>query len=179
MLMLTEPTLSGSNLLLAPERQGVTAKAGGATVRIAGGAVCVVVNNEGDVSVLCLHERTTGDVIVRIGGQDIELRAGEQVIVTGSRALNFADVNPIPGVACRDIKEHTLAGGQRAFLCQFSIASAMENLRTIRQLSRSQESRDRAIHAKILKNAAILHMVTARKGPYKTWHKTHVTARAI
>jgi len=51
--------------------------------------------------------------------------------------------------------------GQRAFVSQFSIASAMDNLKTLKQLARSPESRDRAIYGKILKNAAILQMVTA------------------
>lgn len=55
----------------------------------------------------------------------------------------------------------------------------MDNLKTIKQLSHSPESRDRTIYAKILKNAAILHMVPARKGPYKTWRKTDINARAI
>jgi len=46
-------------------------------------------------------------------------------------------------------------------------------------LSRSGESRDRVVYGKILKNAAILHMVTARKGPYKTFITPPVTAKAI
>jgi hypothetical protein len=55
----------------------------------------------------------------------------------------------------------------------------MDTLHTVKQLAHSPESRDRAIYGKILKNAAILHMVTARKGPYKTWRKNAITAKAI
>ncbi len=63
--------------------------------------------------------------------------------------------------------------------CQFSISSAMDHLQTLKRLGQSSDSRDRAIYGKILKNAAILHMVTARRGPYKTWRRTDVAARAI
>ena len=116
---------------------------------------------------------------VGLGGQAIELRAGEQLVIAGSTAPSFADVNPLSGIACRELKEFSLATGDRAFICQFSLASALENLSALKQLARSSQSRDRDIHAKILKNAAILHMVTARKGPYKTWRRLELPARAI
>ena len=72
-----------------------------------------------------------------------------------------------------------LPTGQRAFICQFSMASAMESLKILGQLAWSREPRDRALHGKIMKNAAILYMVTARKGPYKTWSKSDLAAKAI
>jgi len=55
----------------------------------------------------------------------------------------------------------------------------MNNLKTLKQLAHSFESRDRAIHGKILKNAAILHMVMAQKGLYKTWSKSDSTGKSI
>ena len=58
-------------------------------------------------------------------------------------------------------------------------ASALDNLNSLKQLAHSPHARDRAIHGKILKNAAILQMLTARRGPYKTWSKASTTAKAI
>ncbi len=179
MLMFTDRDLPGQNVLLAPDKEDITATAGVASVHIARAAVAFVVNNGRDVSVLSLHDGATGDVLVKVGGQEIELRAGEQLVTTGSSVLGFGDVNPIPSLACRDLKEHNLTGGQRAFIAEFSLASALENLNTLKQLAQSPEARSRALHGQILKNAAILHMLTARKGPYKTWRKNMLTARAI
>jgi hypothetical protein len=179
MLMITEPGLSAENALLSSERKDIVAEVGSATVRIARGSVAFVVHNGGNVSVLTLHERATGDVTVTVGGQQIALRAGEQVVVTGSAGLGFADVNPLSVVTCREIVEHALANGERAFTCQFSLPSALSNLKCLQQLAHSNKSHDRSLHDKVLKNAAILHMVTARKGPYRTWGKTAVSAKAI
>ncbi|HEY9870401.1 MAG TPA: hypothetical protein V6D08_14650 [Candidatus Obscuribacterales bacterium] len=100
-------------------------------------------------------------------------------MITDDQILGFADINPMPAVACRDVREHRLAGGQRAFLCQLSIASSMDNVRVFQELAHSQDPRNRAIYGKVLKNAAILHVLTARKGPYKLWHGTSPAARAI
>ncbi len=179
LVMLTDKGLPMHNVLLAPDREDISASAGAATVRIARGAVAFIVNTGREVSVLSLHERTTGDVKARVCGQEIDLRAGEQLVITSSPTVGFADANPIAGIACRHVREHMLTNGQRAFICQFSIASAVDKLNSLKQLQRSTEANDRAIYSKILKNAAILHMVTVRKGPYRTWRRSDVTARAI
>src|SRR5262249_35824475 len=101
-------------------------------------------------------------------------------VVTDAAGLSFGDVNPISIVACREVVEHALSNGTRAFICQFSVPSALSNLKCLQQLAHSHQSRDRALHSKIVKNAAILHMVTARKGPYRrTWEKTPSSAKAI
>lgn len=178
-LALTDKALPANNLLLAPQNEDITVRAGAAIVRIAKQAIAFVVNNGRDIAVLSLHERATGDVAVNVGGQGIELRAGDQLVITDDPVLSFGDINPVPAVACRDVREHRLASGQRAFLCQFSIASSMDSVAVLRDLAHSANLRDRAIYNKVIKNAAILHVLTARKGPYKLWHGTSPAARAI
>ena len=177
-LMLTDRSLQANNVLLVPDRKDITATAEGATVCIARGAAAFLVSNGRDISVHCLHERATGDVRVVVGSQEIALRAGEQALITGSSALEFADLNPTPAIACRKVKERYL-GAVRALICEFSIASAMDHLTPLKGMAHSPRSHDRAVYAKVLKNAAILNMLTARKGPYKTLQRTVITAQAL
>ncbi len=178
-LMFSGRELRMQNLLLAPDRKDVTAEAGPARLHIGRGAVAFVVNNGRDVSVLCLHDNATGDVTVKVGNQDIELRAGEHLVVTESTTLSFADVNPLQAISCRELREHALGGGQRAFFSQFSLVSALYNLKCLRQLAQSSDHHERAVHSKIVKNAAILHMVTAGKGSYKTWRRSELSAGVL
>jgi hypothetical protein len=179
LLMLTDNDLPMHTLLVAPDQEDITACAGGLKARVCRGAAAIIVKNGRNVAILSLQERTTGDVTVDVCGQAVELRAGEQIVFTESPTSDFADVNPLPAVACRDVREHMLRSGQRAFISEFSLLSAMNNLNVLRHLETSHGAQDRALFKAILKNAAIVQMVTAARGPYKAMPRPAITAKAI
>ena len=94
-------------------------------------------------------------------------RAGEQLILTDNPTEGLKQANPIPGVAIRYQGDHQVANGVHAFVCEFSLPSAMAHINALSSLTRSDKSCERGLYEKMLKNAAVLQTVTMHKGPYK------------
>jgi hypothetical protein len=114
-----------------------------------------------------LHDGKAGDVSVLVGAHEFKLHAGEQLIVTDDAGAGLKQANPVPGVAIRYHGDEVVTAGVHAFVCEFSLPSAIAKLNTLSALSHSADSQDRALYARMLKNAAVLQVVTAGKGPYK------------
>jgi hypothetical protein len=55
----------------------------------------------------------------------------------------------------------------RAFVSEFSIPSAMQQLAGLKRMAKSDDSNDRAMFERILKNAAIIHTIGAQRGLFK------------
>jgi len=73
-------------------------------------------------------------------------------------------VNPLPNIAVREGSEHKLLDGTRFIVSEFSIPSAISQLKVLKELRHSTQAHNRNIAGKILKNAVVLQVVTARKG---------------
>jgi hypothetical protein len=104
---------------------------------------------------------------VLVGEQEFKLRSGEHVIISDDASANFKQANPVPRIAVRGQVEHKLANGMCALVSEFSLPSAMTEINTLSSLPQSSSAHQRALYEKMLKNAAVLQMVTGRKGPYK------------
>jgi hypothetical protein len=165
-LSFADRKVSAHNTLLAPKKDNFIAQAGAARIRVAKGAVAFVVNNGREVEVLSLHDNTSGDVKVLVDGQEIALRAGEQLVLTNSESTSLSDAN-LSNLAIRRTNKHLLGNGQVAFVSEFSIPAALQQLQAVSRLNKSNVAHDRATYAKILKNAAILQTVGAQKGSYR------------
>jgi hypothetical protein len=155
-----------SNVLLAPTERTAHAIAGGARVEVARGAAAFVLNSRSQVTVLVLHEAASGDVLVRVGATKFALRSGEQLVMS-SRANEFAEANPLPEVAVRNVVAHKLPNGVNAWVSDYSLPSAIMKLPSLRKLSHSSVAHHRALYGKMLKNAAASLTVTAAKGIYR------------
>lgn len=166
-LKLDERDLPASNVLLAPTEQDATAKAGMARIHVSKGSAAFVVNNGHQVCVMALHDSKGGDVSVLVGTQYFNLCAGEEAILTDESRASFKQANPVPEVAVRQPGRHELANGATAFICDFALPSAMTRITTISDLAHSVAGHDRALYGKMLKDAAVLELVTMQKGPYK------------
>jgi hypothetical protein len=165
MLQLADRAIPASNVLLAPQSDDYAAQAGVARVHVARGSAAFVVNNGRDVMVLSLHDGNNGDVSVLVEGQEISLRAGDQVLIT-SASSTFENANLLSKVAVRGGTEHQLANGNRVLINEFSIPSAISSLPALKKLVNG-DAHERATYGKIMKNAAVLHMLMMQKGPYK------------
>jgi hypothetical protein len=157
---------SAANTLVAPEAKAKVVTTCGARIHVAKGAVAFVASNGNDVSILALHDSKAADIGVLVHGREIHLRAGEQLVIT-NRAGSLSDTNPLSDLAVRNIREHHLPDGGRAFTCDFSIPSALSSLHSLKHLPKSPSAYLRATYVKLLKNAAALQMLNTGKGPYK------------
>jgi hypothetical protein len=135
-------------------------------VHVAKGAAAFVINNGRDVAVLALHDSASGDIGVLVDGQEIALRAGEQILITSSDET-WGDVNILKNVTVRGGTEHKLNDGNRIFVSEFSIPSAISALPALSNLARSANPHDRAVYGRIVKNAAVMQTLMIRKGTYR------------
>jgi hypothetical protein len=162
---LTEATMQSENLFIMPAAANCNATVGDAKIAIAKGAAAFIIASGNDLGVLSFHEQGKEDVVVNVGGKTFNLRAGEQIWITHS-SKTWGSINPMPEVGVRSQAEFA-AADTRVLVSEFSIPSAMGKLQTLKNLSGSNEAHERAMYQKILKNAVVLQMLTARKGPYK------------
>jgi hypothetical protein len=178
MLQFSDRAVSAANVMMVSESKDLRAKVGSARVFVAKGSAAFVVNNGRDIAILSLHEGKCGDVSVLVGEQEINLRAGEQVVVTGSTDAPWGDVSPLPQLSIRGSVEHKLANGNRVLVSEFSIPGAISSLRAIQDLSNSTKEFERAAFQRILKNAAVLQTLMIKKGPFRPLQRQLITANA-
>jgi hypothetical protein len=176
-LKLADRDVPAANVLVTSSDKDTVARVGSVRVFVAKGSAAFIVNNGRDVLVLGLHEQSGGDVSVLVSGQEVNLRAGEQVLLTGASGRS-SQLQLLPNVALRGETEHKLSDGNRAFVSEFSIPSAINTLDSLKNLARSSNASERAVFNKILKNAAALQMLLAPKGPYKRAVRTGLMANA-
>jgi hypothetical protein len=157
--------------MMVSSKKELRAKAGSARVFVAKGAAAFVVNNGRDVCILSLHEGKLGDVSVLVDGQEISLRAGEQAVITNSASSDWSVVSPLPNIPIRSQREHCV-GHARVLVAEYSIAAALSSLQSVRNLAKSNSD----TYTRILKNAAVLQTMSAKKGPYKALRKPLVAS---
>jgi hypothetical protein len=170
-LQLSDRAVEANNVMLAPEREDLIAQTGSARIHVAKGAAAFVVNNGRDIAVLSLHDGGNGDVSVLIGGQEISLRAGEQVLITSSEE-QWGDVNLLDGVTVRGGTERRMENGDRVYVSEFSIPSAIRTLPALSGMATSTDGHDRAVYNRIVKNAAVMQTLMIRKGTYAPLRKS-------
>jgi hypothetical protein len=165
-LKLTDREVAASNVLIAPKMRDAIASAGSVRIHVSKGAAAFVINTGSRVCVMSLHDGKTGDVSVLAGDQEVNLRAGEQVVLSDS-VDETQNAQDLPAVGVRGSSEHTTSNGLKAVVSEFSLPSAMLQIQRLRDLKNSPEHSHQQLYAKMLKNAAVLHTVGARKGTYK------------
>jgi hypothetical protein len=152
---------SCSAIVSAPDK-ALVARAGDARVMVDKGAAALVVKKSGSATVFCLH----GNVRLFVKEQTIRLRAGEVAVTTGD-GVAFNEAYGLTEVPIRLCTQHSLDGERQAFIGEYSLPAAMSKIECLRRLQCSNQANQRALYAAMLKNAAVLHMVTAARGPYK------------
>ena len=165
-LAIDDRQLPARNAFFAPDDHNVVVHSGGADIHIAKGAAAFVVNRSSDIAVMALHE-SGKNIRINIIGNEYTLHAGEMLVISKSQDGDLSSLNPVDGLAVRNVNEHKISNGSRAFVCDFSIISAMSRLGTLRSLKNSADNADRVAFNNMLKNAAALHQVTAYRGPYR------------
>ncbi len=115
---------------------------------------------------LVLWDNDLGAVTVVCQKRHARLGPGEEAFVTdhdpkGSEIM--ADE-----IGRRRIKVHVLGSGKAMTTSEFSLLQALERDPLLYEMFRSPDDRDRILKEKIIKIAAVLNMVTGRRGYYTT-----------
>lgn len=177
-LQFTDRAVAAANVLMMSAKRDLRAKVGESRVFVAKGAAAFVVNNGRDICVPALHDTKFGDVSVLVGWQEIALRAGEQALITSSETFTWSEVIPLPGIAVRGEREHATMNGARVLTSEYSIPSAISSLPAIGAMKESSKLFERAMFARLMKNAAVMQTMSAYKGAYHPLRRT-LTASAF
>lgn len=158
--------LSGMSRLFAPS-QTTDVKTEFGTVTVHPGAIVVIAGTDKAAVVYNLHEAKTGDVVVNAGTRHIPVRMGEHTAVTDSSVRMYTGINPPTGVTHREIERGDLGNGFAVFSSEFSIVSALNNLKAVSALKNSANPSERRLYQRLLKDAAILMQTGGARGAYR------------
>lgn len=132
-----------------------------------------IVETGNDVSISDLGDSKNGAVKVVVGEHEcIDLVPGQQVLLTRNPNATFESLNPTSEIGYRDVRSHTSKDGITSHVCEFSIVSALGNVKRLSRLKASANKEERILSERMLKNAAILSMISHGQSPYKKVNKS-------
>jgi hypothetical protein len=150
--------------LFSPSRD-ITVQSGDCEVSIRAGSVVLI--TEGPVTKIAnVFEQAANSVQVSYRHQQpVKVACGNEVAF----ASNAAEINQALGkdsIGRRNVRNYELSGGALT-RCEVSMVSLMQNSHALRDLLHSNNPKDRATAAKLMKMAACVMMTTTNRGSYK------------
>jgi hypothetical protein len=162
-----QQSLTEGHVVAAPSGGQLDIATTHGVVTVKDGAKALIVSNAYSTSVLNLHDARRGEVSVKLTNGRVNVAMGTQLTVTPVLNATFADVNPTPDIAVRDIKDFGKTGELRTFTADFSLLSAILENPTLRALSKSSDRAHKKQIERVLKNACAATVVTGKSGVYK------------
>jgi hypothetical protein len=137
-----------------------------AEIRVRKGSVMTISSHDGLVRITSL----SGSLSVLAGGRSMEVHNGEELIVSDHR-LTLEEQTRSDGVGRRNFQTFPLAAGLHATVCDVSLVSLIRESQLLDSLRHPQTRSQKALAAKVLRNAAALHVVTQGRGAYQSRSK--------
>lgn len=144
-------------MLVAPDADLVIDTAFGALL-VAAGAVAFIDAGADSLAVLTLYDKGKTDVLLRTKDQAIAVSIGEMLVLGSATAQ-------VGSIAKRELSALKV-GGAKGYLAEYSLLAATTSLRPLRVLF--SEKVHSSVKGKILKSAAILHLLRRGKGPFRS-----------
>lgn len=137
-------------------------------VDVSSGSAALVIEREGVVSILDLHDERSGGVSLTVGGRAVQLHPGDEVVLSSKTNATFAAVHKdsLPRVAVRNVKK-ICTGNITAYQAEFSIPHLLASNLEFRKVLQSESSEGRLFANKMMKTAVIVNMITNSHGQYK------------
>lgn len=158
--------LDCGKVLFAPT-QDIVVQTHEAQVFIAAGAHVWVVETGHDVAIFDLGDRRNGSVKVVNEKRQLELLPGKGVILTRNMTSSFDKINPTKDIAYRNLQSFSFGENVKAHAVDISILTAMSNVAALRKIKNSDNPAERHHAAVIMKNAAILTLISKNSTPFK------------
>lgn len=157
-------TLNRGIVLFAP-KSDIEVRTKEGDVYITAGSIVLVFEDGNDSAVLNVSDAKQGDVGVRIGSNSYPILPGEELVLTRSNSGTFNAINPARIIAHRGVRKAHLDRGVSAYLCDFSLVSALSSTGLYSKLKKDDSLRP--VLRQILLMAASLQSVTSARGPYR------------
>lgn len=152
--------------IFAPS-QNIVIQTNHGIVQIAGKSIAIVWTTGKETTVYTLNDNRLGDISVLVGKHRINVPLGAQLVLTKNGGKDLHGINAMTGIAFRDAVPLRLDGETKGYLADFSVISAVNAIKVLRQLSKSESPDAKSFLSKLLKNSVILARVTGARGPYK------------
>ncbi len=149
----------GNVLCIAREKINLHTPAG--EFKIFPGSVVLVMVSPEESSIFDLHDEIFNSPLAVVGGRRSKLAVGQQLLVSKLKSPRFNGK-----IAYRQNQLLAQEQGLEIHSAQFSLASALSSIRTLKKLQISKSSDERRVFAQIFKNAAIMSVVGTRFGQY-------------
>jgi hypothetical protein len=148
------------NALFAPQ-DDIVVHSRYASAYIPKGAAAWIMDTGKETAIYDFHDSmTTGGIKVVANGKQFRLSPGKQMVLVKDGSNDFDSLNPGKTIGYRNVQSSELGDGTKAFVCDFSIARGLMNVPIMRNLLRSENSNQRKIAWKMIKNATILADLT-------------------
>jgi hypothetical protein len=151
--------------VFAPNRD-IDVKTAFGTVHISKGAIVLLVATSKAVSVYDLHDTRANDVYVSDGERQVPLSPGAHLLVTDRSTQTMGKVNPLRSIGHRRVNASANAR-TKEFSSEFSIASALAEVKSIAALRKSRNAQEQQLYLKLLKTAVALGQVASSRGAYE------------
>lgn len=164
---------SDSAVVVATRDMKVVSPVG--SVNIAAGAIAFITTDNGRLSVYDLEDRHKGSVVVETDGRQISLCPGTHLTVTRDGAKQYADINPVEMILHRSMNRQVGNANSTIFHSEFSIPSAIEAIKPLMSIIKSNNVEAKKIRERLMKTAAI-RLQLGGSAPYSVHAKTRVVA---
>jgi hypothetical protein len=150
-------SLEKGNLLLSPETN-ICVGVHEATICIAAGAALFVMESGQDIVVYDLYQKKQKQVSIVIGSNKIFMEPGRMVVLTKQNTDSFENLEAnCHSISYRRPQQVNLHNSDMtAFVADFSILSALANVKPLKRLAISEDRRDKLVLERILRGALIL-----------------------
>jgi hypothetical protein len=145
------------NVLLAPDHDIIVSTHEG-NVHINSGAIAFVMESGHDVVIYDLRQSGPKQVSVMVNKQPLILYPGNMMVLTRQNVNDFEEIDTeCHMISYRRAQEVPSGDSQvKAFVAEFSIASALVTIEPLKELIASNDRQDKATLEKIIKGAVML-----------------------
>ena len=158
--------LDKGNVFFHPDKSIVVGTHEG-EVYIAANACVFVMESGNDVAVYDLHQSRPGQVTVISGKKKLTLEPGRMLVLTRQNTRDFEEVKgDFRRIGYRRSSELDIDQSVKAFAADFSIPSAVNMIRPIKTMLKSDQAQEQTAISRILKSSVILSDLTDAAGPF-------------
>ena len=165
--------LDNGPLLLSPLKEGSIVDTPYGEVSVTAGSVALIICSDKELCVYNLHDSRKDAVVINCGKENVALGktrislSPERVAVFAKSSMKtFAEANPAPFVAYRQISIKDLSGEYKLFQADFDFGSMARGLPQLRKLMDSEIGEQRKTMGDVLKTAAIMTQMSQSSEPY-------------
>lgn len=135
-------------------------------LHLAQGSAVFLIDGGSVVSIYNLHDNSDTSVSFFENDHRTPIPIGVQLLVSRSHDT-FNNLNPTPSIGTRLVSQ-TNSGSLQLAAAEFSMVSAMREIPAVRALAQDNTNKlNNKLHDKIMRNAAILMVLTAQHGNFK------------